>query len=110
MRRFTRLQRLAFVLLAALACHSRRYVSRPPMVGRSRHCGPVPRVIGSGDPWQIAIKTGDELEALADQFNDMAEGSRNLCRPGTEGRGRTHELQTRSGELAQSVGCERWVR
>ena len=34
--------------------------------------------IGSGDLGQrISIKTGDELEGLADQFNDMAGGCRN---------------------------------
>jgi HAMP domain-containing protein len=41
--------------------------------------------IGRGDLGQrISIKTGDELEGLADQFNDMAGI---LCRPGAEGRG-----------------------
>jgi signal transduction histidine kinase len=54
--------------------------------------------IGSGDLSQrISIKTGDELETLADQFNDMA--------------GRLQEsysdlekkVETRTGELAQSV-------
>jgi signal transduction histidine kinase len=55
--------------------------------------------IGSGDLQQrISIKTGDELEALADQFNDMA--------------GRLQEsyadlekkVELRTHELAQSVG------
>ena len=60
--------------------------------------------IGSGNLEQrISIKTGDELEALADQFNDMAgrledptTGPR-----GAEGRRRTHEL---SESLAQRTG------
>jgi signal transduction histidine kinase len=54
--------------------------------------------IGSGDLSQrIAIKTGDELEALADQFNDMAgrlqDSYINLER----------KVEVRTGELAQSV-------
>jgi len=62
--------------------------------------------LGSGDLSQrIAVKTGDELEALADQFNAMAgqlqESYAGLERKVEE---RTHELETRSHELAQSVG------
>ena len=39
---------------------------------RSRRCAPAPQRIGGGDFGQrISIKTGDELEGLADQFNDM---------------------------------------
>jgi signal transduction histidine kinase/CheY-like chemotaxis protein/HAMP domain-containing protein len=62
--------------------------------------------LGSGDLSQrIAVKTGDELEALADQFNAMAgqlqESYSGLERKVEE---RTYELETRSRELAQSVG------
>jgi signal transduction histidine kinase/CheY-like chemotaxis protein/HAMP domain-containing protein len=61
--------------------------------------------IGSGDLSQrIAIKTGDELEVLADQFNDMA-GQLQESYAGLEKKveERTEELQARSRELAQSV-------
>ena len=56
---------------------------------RSRRCGAGAARIGSGDLGQrIAIKTGDELEALADQFNDMAGTAAGILRrPGAEGRG-----------------------
>jgi len=62
--------------------------------------------LGSGDLSQrIAVKTGDELEALADQFNAMA-GQLQESYSGLEKKveERTHELETRSRELAQSVG------
>ena len=54
--------------------------------------------IGSGDLGQrISIKTGDELEALADQFNDMAgrlqDSYTDLER----------KVEARTRELAQSV-------
>ena len=44
--------------------------------------------LGSGDLGQrIAIKTGDEVEALANQFNDMAGRLQEiLCQPGAKGR------------------------
>jgi len=39
---------------------------------------PAPERIGSGDFAQrISIRTGDELEGLANQFNDMVQGFRN---------------------------------
>src|SRR6516165_625791 len=72
---------------------------------RSRRCGWALR-LGSGDLGQrIAVKTGDELEALADQFNAMA-GQLQESYAGLEKKveERTHELETRSRELAQSVG------
>src|SRR5271169_2931510 len=54
--------------------------------------------IGGGDLSQrISIKTGDELEGLADQFNDMA----NRLQESYSGLERKVELRTR--ELAQSV-------
>jgi signal transduction histidine kinase len=56
------------------------------------------RRIGGGDLNQrISIKTGDELEGLADQFNDMA----NRLQESYSGLERKVELRTR--ELAQSV-------
>ena len=62
--------------------------------------------LGSGDLGQrIAIKTGDEVEALANQFNDMAgrlqESYANLERKVEE---RTQELHQRTDELGRSVG------
>jgi signal transduction histidine kinase/CheY-like chemotaxis protein len=68
------LQRLAFVLLAALciAILAGMFLARR-MVGPIQALRAGAARIGSGDLGQrIEIKTGDELEALADQFNDMA--------------------------------------
>src|SRR5207253_8907432 len=54
--------------------------------------------IGSGHLGQrISIKTGDELEALADQFNDMA-GRLQESYAGLE-----KKVEIRTRELAQSV-------
>ena len=54
--------------------------------------------IGSGDLDQrIAIKTGDELEALADQFNDMAGRLRESYAD------LENKVEIRTHELAQSV-------
>jgi signal transduction histidine kinase len=56
-------------------------------------------LIGAGDLSQrIAIKTGDELEALADQFNDMA-GKLQESYADLE-----NKVETRTRALAQSVG------
>ncbi len=55
--------------------------------------------IGAGDLSQrISIKTGDELEGLADQFNDMA-GKLQESYAGLE-----QKVEDRTRELAQSVG------
>jgi signal transduction histidine kinase len=100
------LQRLAFVLVAALVI-----AALAGMFLAGRMVGPIQALragaarLGGGDLSQrIAIKTGDELEALANQFNDMA-GQLQESYAGLEQKveERTHELQTRSGELAQSV-------
>jgi signal transduction histidine kinase/CheY-like chemotaxis protein len=104
---YAALQRLGFVLLAALA-----FAVLAGMFLAGRMVGPIRALrtgaarLGSGDLSQrIAIKTGDELEALAHQFNAMAgqlqESYASLEQKVEE---RTHELQTRSRELAQSVG------
>jgi signal transduction histidine kinase/CheY-like chemotaxis protein len=104
---YAALQRLAFVLLAALA-----FAVLAGMFLARRMVGPIQTLrtgaarLGSGDLGQrIAIKTGDELEALAHQFNTMA-GQLQESYAGLEQKveERTHELQTRSRELAQSVG------
>ena len=65
---------------------------------RSRPCVPARLEFGSGDLSQrIVVKTGDELEALADQFNDMA-GRLQESYTGLE-----NKVETRTQELAQSV-------
>ena len=96
---YASMQRSALLLLAGLGLAfvaglllARRMVVpiRALRVGAAR--------IGSGDLSQrIAIKTGDELESLADQFNDMAgrlqESYSNL----------EEKVEVRTGELARSV-------
>ena len=68
------LQRAALVLLAALclAALAGTFLARRMMLPiRALQAGAAR--IGGGDLSQrISVKTGDELEALADQFNDMA--------------------------------------
>src|SRR5262249_37346671 len=61
--------------------------------------------LGSGDLSQrIAVKTGDELEALADQFNAMPGPLQEAyADPAQQAGQRPHEVETRSRELAQSV-------
>src|SRR5215475_2224232 len=71
---YAALQRSGLVLLAALgvAVLAGMFLARR-MVGPIQALRAGAARIGSGDLAQhIAIKTGDELEALADQFNDMA--------------------------------------
>src|SRR5438128_4370106 len=92
---YAALQRLGFVLLAALL-----FAVLAGMFLAGRMVGPIQALrigaarIGSGDLGQrITIKTGDELEALADQFNDMAgqlqESYAGLAKKVEQ---RTHEL------------------
>jgi signal transduction histidine kinase/CheY-like chemotaxis protein len=104
---YAALKRLAFVLLGALG-----FAVLAGMFLAGRMVGPIQALrtgaarLGSGDLSQrIAVKTGDELEALADQFNDMA-GQLQESYAGLEKKveERTHELEARSRELAQSVG------
>jgi signal transduction histidine kinase/DNA-binding response OmpR family regulator len=104
---YAALKRLAFVLLAALFI-----AVLAGMFLAGRMVGPIQALrmgaarLGGGDLSQrIAVKTGDELEALADQFNAMA-GQLQESYAGLEKKveERTHELETRSRELAQSVG------
>jgi serine phosphatase RsbU (regulator of sigma subunit) len=71
---YAALQRSGLVLLAALglAVLAGMFLARR-MVGPIQALRAGAARIGSGDLAQhIAIKTGDELEALAEQFNDMA--------------------------------------
>ncbi len=94
------IERSGILLMAALG-----FAFVAGLVLARRMVGPIQALragaarIGSGDLSQrISVKTGDELEALADQFNDMA--------------GRLQEsyadlekkVEVRTHELAQSVG------
>jgi signal transduction histidine kinase len=99
-RLYATIQRSGFVLLAALAmaCIAGLVLARKMVVPiQALQTGAA--LIGQGDLRQrISIKTGDELEALADQFNDMAsrlhDSYTNLER----------KVEARTRELAQSVG------
>jgi signal transduction histidine kinase len=96
---FAAIQRTGVVLLAALglAVLAGMVLARKMVVPiRALQAGAAR--IGRGDLSQrISVKTGDELEALADQFNDMAgrlqDSYTNLER----------KVEARTRELAQSV-------
>ncbi len=107
---YAALQRLGFVLLAALG-----FAVLAGMFLAGRMVGPIRALragaarIGSGDLGQrIAINTGDELEALADQFNDMA-GRLQESYSGLEKKveQRTHEL---SESLEQQTATSEVLR
>ena len=96
---YAALQRLAFVLLAALV-----FAVLAGMFLARRMVGPIQALrtgaarIGSGDLSQrISVKTGDELEALANQFNDMT-GRLQESYAGLE-----QKVDQRTRELARSV-------
>src|SRR6201981_1150278 len=104
---YAALERTALVLLGALALAfaAGLFLARRMVVPIQALRAGAAR-LGSGDLGQrIAIKTGDEVEALADQFNDMAgrlqESHANLERKVEE---RTQELHQRTDELGRSVG------
>jgi signal transduction histidine kinase/CheY-like chemotaxis protein len=99
---YAALQRLAFVLLGALG-----FAVLAGMFLAGRMVGPIQALqagaarIGKGDLGQrITIKTGDELEALADQFNDMA-GQLQESYAGLEQKveQRTREVEEKSRQL-----------
>jgi signal transduction histidine kinase len=92
---------LAGLLLAAFAG---LFLARK-MVGPIQVLGTGAARIGSGDLAQrISIKTGDELETLADRFNDMATRLQESY-AGLEQKveQRTHELSEALRQQAQSV-------
>jgi len=97
---YASIKRTGFVLLGALAL---AFIAGAFLAGRM--VVPIQALragaarIGRGDLGQrIAIKTGDELEALADQFNDMA-GRLQESYADLE-----NKVEVRTRELAQSVG------
>ncbi|HEV3160814.1 MAG TPA: response regulator, partial [Xanthobacteraceae bacterium] len=97
---YASLQRTGLVLLGALALAfaAGMFLARRMVVPIQTLRAGAAR-LGSGDLGQrIAIKTGDEVEALADQFNDMAgrlqESYANLER----------KVEERTDELGRSVG------
>jgi signal transduction histidine kinase len=99
---YAALHRLGLILLAALG-----FAVLAGMLLAGRMVGPIRALragaarIGSGDLSQrIAIKTGDELEALANQFNDMA-GRLQESYAGLEQKveERTREVEEKSRQL-----------
>jgi signal transduction histidine kinase/CheY-like chemotaxis protein/HAMP domain-containing protein len=107
---YAALKRLALVLLGALG-----FAVLAGMFLAGRMVGPIQALqtgaarIGRGDLSQrITIKTGDELEALADQFNDMA-GQLQESYSGLEKKveQRTHEL---SESLEQQTATSEVLR
>jgi signal transduction histidine kinase len=96
---YSTIERSGVLLMAALGfAFVAGLVLARRMVGPIRALRAGAARIGSGDLGQrISVKTGDELEALADQFNDMAgklqESYADLER----------KVEVRTHELAQSV-------
>ncbi len=96
---YATIRQMAFVLFGALmlAVLSGMVLARK-MVVPIQALGAGAARIGKGDLSQnISIKTGDELEALADQFNDMAGKLRDSYAD------MEHKVQIRTQELAQSI-------
>jgi signal transduction histidine kinase len=96
---YATVQRIGLVLLAelALAFLAGMFLARRMIVPIQALRTGAAR-IGGGDLGQrISVKTGDELEALADQFNDMAGKLQDSYSDLED------KVQTRTHELAQSV-------
>ena len=93
------IERSGILLLAALGfAFVAGLVLARRMVGPIRALREGAARIGSGDLSQrISIKTGDELEGLADQFNDMASKLEDSYADLEQ------KVETRTRELAQSV-------
>src|SRR6516162_2686585 len=104
---YASLQRTGLVLLGALALAfaAGMFLARRMVVPIQALRAGAARLGGGDLSQRIAIKTGDEVEALANQFNDMAgrlqESHANLERKVEE---RTQELHQRTDELGRSVG------
>jgi signal transduction histidine kinase len=98
-RLYATIERTGLVLLAALALAAvaGMFLARKMVVPIQALQAGAAR-IGSGDLTQrISIKTGDELEALADQFNDMAARLQDFYT------NLERKVEARTRELAQSV-------
>ena len=96
---YAAIERTALVLLAALALAfaAGMFLARRMVVPIQALRAGAAR-LGSGDLGQrIAIKTGDEVEALADQFNDMA-GRLQESYADLE-----HKVEVRTRELSESL-------
>jgi signal transduction histidine kinase/CheY-like chemotaxis protein len=96
---YAALQRLAFALATALifAILAGMFLARR-MVGPIQALKTGAARLGSGDlSERISIKTGDELEALADQFNDMARKLQESYA------GLEHKVAQRTRELTESL-------
>ena len=94
------LYRLVYVLLAALI-----FAGLAGVFLARRMVGPIQalragaaRIGGGNFSQRISIKTGDELEGLADQFNDMGERLQDSYAD------LENKVEQRTSELAQSVG------
>jgi signal transduction histidine kinase len=96
---YASLERTGGVLLAALAlAFFAALLLTRRMVGPIRMLSAGAARIGGGDFGQrISIRTGDELEALADQFNEMGSRLRESYA------GLEQKVERRTRELAQSV-------
>lgn len=96
---YASLQRLAIVLLAAsiFAVLAGIFLARR-MVGPIQALRIGAERIGGGDFSQrISIRTGDELEGLANQFNDMGERLQESYA------GLEHKVEQRTAELRESL-------
>ncbi len=94
------LYRLVYVLLAALI-----FAGLAGVFLARRMVGPIQalragaaRIGGGNFSQRISIKTGDELEGLADQFNDMGERLQDSYAD------LENKVEQRTSELAESVG------
>jgi signal transduction histidine kinase len=99
-RLYATIQRTGLVLLAALAmaCFAGLVLARKMVVPIKALQAGAAR-IGSGDLSQrISVKSGDEIEALAEEFNDMASKLQDSYA------GLEQKVEARTRELAQSVG------
>jgi GAF domain-containing protein/HAMP domain-containing protein len=96
---YVSIQRIGYVLLGALALAfiAGTFLARRMVVPIQALRAGAAR-LGSGDLSQrISIKTGDEVESLADQFNDMA-GKLQESYAGLE-----HKVEQRTAELSEAL-------